>query len=497
VPKVRPLLAAIAVCALGGSPSSAEADAPASTSAPTDTPPRDAIVWPGPPADSPPADAVRPPPEQARNAQAPKREPEDFAFAVPRALFTLPRVAIDSVAMPVSEVLHVLDDRAIARLRRVFLWNRSDTVGWMPVATFQSSYGLSFGARVFHADVLGNDETIELDARFGGLYSQGYQLRFHGERIGGRRLWIDVRGRYDVTPRLIFQGLGHPPEGSPESYDIGPRWRAIRTRYSMARGLASFGIGTWFHQRQRRIKPGIRVDYNHRTFDAQHPAQAFFHFARDHDDPSTEEVYDVARLPGYRSGVDVVRLAPSLELDFRDHRGVTSRGVTWYLVGGGAPPQMRGVAFAHYGTEITAFGDLFRGNRVLVARAGFEAVHGEDRRIPFSELPRLGGPMRLRGYRLNRFRDKLAVFGTVEYRYPIHEVVAGFLFVDGGRVARNYRELVSGTPQPWRVGYGGGFQFHALEKVYVRIDLSYGEDFLVFFSTDPLRAFADRHVLEL
>lgn len=476
-------MAAIIACALGGSPAPPES--------------RDAIEWPGPPAETPPADAIRAPPEKARNAEAPKREPEDFALAVPRALLTVPRVAVDSVAMPVSEVLHLLDDEAIARLRRAFLWNRSDTLGWMPVATFQSSYGLSFGARIFHTNLFGHDEAIELDARFGGLYSQGYQLRFHGDRIAGRRLWIDVRGRYDVTPRLIFQGLGHPPDGSRSDEDLDPRSRAVRTRYSMARGLAVVGFGTSFHQRNRRIKPGFTLHYNHRTFEAQHPAQAYFHFARDRDDPSTDDVYDVAKLTGFRSGVDVVRLSPSLELDFRDHRGLTSRGVTWYLVGGGAPPQARNVSFAHYGTEIAAFGDLFRGDRVLVARAGFEAVHGPERRIPFSELPRLGGPMRLRGYRLNRFRDKLAIFGTVEYRYPIHEVLAGFLFVDGGRVARTYRELVNGTPAPWRIGYGGGFQFHALEKVYLRIDLSYGEDFLVFFSTDPLQAFADRHVLEL
>jgi hemolysin activation/secretion protein len=124
-------------------------------------------------------------------------------------------------------------------------------------------------------------------------------------------------------------------------------------------------------------------------------------------------------------------------------------------------------------------------------------VHSPVGELPFTELPRLGGPFRLRGYRLDTFRDNLAALATIEYRYPIHQNVTGNLFVDVGRVARNYADLISPRMDPWHVGMGGGFRFSIGDRLVFRVDLSYGDSFVVFFSTDPLQAFTDHHLFEL
>lgn len=451
----------------------------------------------GPPAESPPAGAAMARPGEARKLALSPREPEDWALMVPRALLAVPRVALLGVVVPVSHLLSVFDDRTIARIRRVFLWNRAETIGWRPLLQFQGGYGLSGGVRLFHEDLFGHEEQLDVDALVGGIYLQAYQLRFHGGRIGGSRVWLDTRGRYDVSPRLVFAGVGTPPRRTvpppPEGYD--PRLEDRRTRYSQRRGLAALRVGYGFGPREREIRPGLGLIYNHRRFGQERGRRPLV--GNNGDDPSLEDVYDVDRLVGFDEGADVVRLLGSFEVDARNRRGRTSRGLHFVALGGGAPPQMRNVAFGYYGSEVTGYFNLLHHSRIFVARMGIEAVHGPDDRIPFSELPRLGGPLRLRGYRLGTFRDRRALFGTLEYRYPIHQILAGHLFVDAGRVARTWSELRSGDLRPWRLGFGGGFTVRTLDRWYMRIDIAYGDELLVFFSTDPLRAFADHYLLEL
>jgi outer membrane protein assembly factor BamA len=158
---------------------------------------------------------------------------------------------------------------------------------------------------------------------------------------------------------------------------------------------------------------------------------------------------------------------------------------------------MRDVAYWQYGSEIIGFFNLFNQTRMLVVRAAFEGVYSPGRELPFTELPRLGGPVRLRGYRLDTFRDNLALLATIEYRYPIHHNVAGNLFMDVGRVARDYRDLVSPRMDAWHAGFGGGFRFSIRDRLVFRVDIAYGDDVVFFFSTDPLQAFTDHHMLEL
>jgi outer membrane translocation and assembly module TamA len=126
---------------------------------------------------------------------------------------------------------------------------------------------------------------------------------------------------------------------------------------------------------------------------------------------------------------------------------------------------------------------------VLVLRAVVEGVEGKTAEIPFSELPRLGGPRRLRGYALDRFRDEKAALGTLEYHYPIHQFVAGSLYVDAGHVASNYGDLVSSK---WQWGAGGGFIVRSRDRQLFTFNVAYGDGVHFHITTDPLRAFANR-----
>jgi hypothetical protein len=107
---------------------------------------------------------------------------------------------------------------------------------------------------------------------------------------------------------------------------------------------------------------------------------------------------------------------------------------------------------------------------------------------PFMEGSTLGGFYRLRGYDMNRFHDKAAIYGTAEYRYtlrynPIKDVQwLRFLnldwfqlvgFVEGGRVAPSYTsgELF----KDWKSDIG--FSLRALTAgVIVRFDVAHSPE---------------------
>jgi outer membrane protein assembly factor BamA len=96
----------------------------------------------------------------------------------------------------------------------------------------------------------------------------------------------------------------------------------------------------------------------------------------------------------------------------------------------------------------------------------------------------------LRGYPLDRFRDRQTAVATAEYHYPIHQYVAGALFVDAGRAATDFPSLLDFDV--WRVGWGAGVIVRSKRTLLFSLEVAYGESLNVYFTTDPLRAFAGR-----
>ena len=107
---------------------------------------------------------------------------------------------------------------------------------------------------------------------------------------------------------------------------------------------------------------------------------------------------------------------------------------------------------------------------MLVLRGAVEGVIGEDGDIPFTQLARLGGPEQLRGYRLDRYRDRESALVSAEYRYPIHHVVAGALFVDAGHVAHDPEALTALSR--WRAGGGVGVRVRTTDTTIASLDLA-------------------------
>ena len=58
----------------------------------------------------------------------------------------------------------------------ILYFNEDHTAGWLPVFTFLTSQGFTYGLNIFHNDFLGHDEELSFSARYGGRFAQGYLL---------------------------------------------------------------------------------------------------------------------------------------------------------------------------------------------------------------------------------------------------------------------------------------------------------------------------------
>jgi hypothetical protein len=435
---------------------------------------------PGPGSSPKPYDGPPPKPDEARGLASPATDPADIGLFVPRLVLFPGKLATQIVFFPLRHGMRFLQRHAVIERVASIFYNDDHTAAILPTFQFISAYGPTVGVSAFHTNMGGNGEKGEISAQAGGLVNQAYEASFSADRVSGSRMYVSSVARYDIRPRLLFQGIGDDGDVAQTGPLLDPRAAAVRTRFQQDRLLLAERAGYTIGKPGNLVKIGGAAIFNHRTFNSNPPSEI----------PSIESVYDTSKLVGFDRGTTTAELDATLVVDTRDSEGLTSSGVYVDAFLGGVPP-VRQYHYVHYGLDAAGYIDLYKQNRVLVVRGEIEAVEGKYEDIPFSDLPRLGGPTRLRGYRLDRFRDKKSALATLEYQYPIHEMIGGAVFVDAGHVGSNYNELVDF--KRWRVGVGGGIRVRSKDSMLFSFDLAYGDDgVLLFFTTTPLRAFANR-----
>ncbi|HYO95824.1 MAG TPA: hypothetical protein VER33_14985 [Polyangiaceae bacterium] len=421
---------------------------------------------------------ARPSPDQARGyAVRPGTEPEDVVLFVPRLVLAVPRYAIKAVFFPVTQLIAYLDREAVVERVVDVLYNDERTAAIVPKLSVATFFGPTLGIKAFHDDLAGHGEQGSVDVVFGGRFEQAYQLAFRAARFGGTHLWVESMTRFEIEPSLLFQGIGDAASRA-AGMGLDPREAAVVSRFRQQRLLSLWRVGYTLGFPGPRTQIGVTGIYNQREFGRADRGSS----------ASTDAVYDTRRLVGFDAGVSTLETDVNLVVDTRDRAGATSQGVYMEAFGGAVLP-FADYHYWHHGLELTTYIDLYRASRVLVLRALVEGVEGAAEHIPFSDLPRLGGPYRLRGYPLDRFRDEKAAVGTIEYHYPIHQYVAGSLYFDVGQVAASYTDLFE---REWKRGFGGGFIVRSQDRVLFTFDVAYGEALQFYFTTDPLRAFTGR-----
>ena len=114
----------------------------------------------------------------------------------------------------------------------------------------------------------------------------------------------------------------------------------------------------------------------------------------------------------------------------------------------------------------------FKPDHVFGINLYLESAMGET---PFYKLPALGGPKRMRGYFMGRYRDNFYSMLQAEYRQYFWKRLGFVVFGGLGNVANGILEYDFRTMK-YSYGFGLRFQFNKKQKVNLRADIGFGND---------------------
>lgn len=417
------------------------------------------------------SDSVRdaPLPGRSRGTIVEPPAPESsVGRSIARGILWVPRGIFLAVAYPLRAGLYLEQEyRVVTRVRDIFV-NDEETLGIYPVLLEQTGFGLSVGGRLFWRNALDHSQALRLRASYGGRFSQLYTARAStGNQLGALRL--TASGVLTYRNGELFYGIGNGDEAPPPPAPIPlvPDAPAVETRFreTLVGGRLDF---------QLLLRRGwlalLTGGFDHYTFSTD-----------DVDLREAENIADVFLLdtvPGFLSDVDLATTTLELRYDTRGPGpllppGAIARGALASVFGGYSAGPGGNWEFARYGAEAQLVIDLHAFTRTLTLRGLLDGVMGDYDEIPMVALPRLGGGLLLRGYPVDRFRDRVAALASAEYSWQISGPLYAYLFVDAGRVAGAIDDL---SPADLRVGFGGGLHLHGQSGTIARVQLASGLD---------------------
>ncbi|HWM84696.1 MAG TPA: BamA/TamA family outer membrane protein [Kofleriaceae bacterium] len=425
-----------------------------------------------------------PAPEQATGvASAEPAGAGNNLRVVPRVLLFPVRVALFIFDAPMRSGFWLYERYQLRDRFKAIFFNDTGTVGLYPVAFVETGFGLNAGARFIHR-ALWREASLRARASFGGRFRQIYALKLGSGRIFGDRIELELEAEHEIRPKDRFFGVGNGDEVEMVADPVDPYANATavdsRFQQTLSR-LSAIADVQLFGPVSARLSSAAMW----RDFDRSDRAEIL-------DENDLVLNYDTAALPGFDEGAAYSYHELELRIDTRQsasrYEMETVPSVGWLLSGFGgiatdfdrAPTK-----YIRYGADLQRYIRIGEAPRLLALRAYMEGVDGDLDEVPFVDLPRLGGPLLLRGYDQDRFRDRVLGLTSAEYQFDMGYMLTGYVFVDAGRV---YPELRDIELKDIRVGYGGGIQLQTPGSFLGRVSVATSIDGGLLFnlSLDPV-----------
>jgi hypothetical protein len=373
------------------------------------------------------ADVADAPPPGKESGRTDDGEHDSTLRNIGQGVLFVPKIVLQTTFAPVRGSLWLYDHYSLGARAKRAAFDDTNTYGLYPTLVVNSDYGATLGARFVHRNLFGAREKFSLRGAFGGEFSSTVsgQLKT-GERLGDTAS-LELNGEFERRPRDPFYGIGNVDDA------VETRHRQQLARVSTTLDLL---MTKYFHTRIN----GAVTDLNYGVAD---------------QGPAIDVMYDPMMLTGWEGTRNVYG---ELELRY-DSRRMTqtleSKGILLDAFAGRIHQLEAGNDYWRYGGEAIHFQPLGMG-RTLVSRVHLESVTGELHDVAFTQLPQLGGKALLRGYAVDRFRDRAAVVGSAEYMWDLSAFLLASVFVDAGRV---YSDITEINANDMRVGYGASLQF--------------------------------------
>jgi outer membrane protein assembly factor BamA len=319
----------------------------------------------------------------------------------------------------------------------------SGSIGGMPYLIYNSTYGAEYGVIGRLRDYLGRHESLTLAATWieNGGNINNFTLSFPDQDYRHGKVYdlaVDFEGALGTYIDERYYGLGSDTPGT--NYTTCDNrhtridiifTRASQANFSLAAGLLVAGNSF------SNIKQGAN--------------------------PLTQNIQDICAK--YYAG------SIGLNLDNRDNSMDPHRGnyiltdFDFGIAAAGSPAK-----YSKLTVDLRRYDTPFHNEQVLASRLMLAQMTGDV--IPIYEYASLGGRDTLRGYTMDRFRDKSAALINLEYRFPIFWVFSGAVFYEAGKVAPLLTDI---GLNDWASDYGAGLRIN-FGNVIVRGDFGHSRE---------------------
>ncbi len=393
------------------------------------------------------------------------RKPERPPKSVGETILDVTSAIIQTPVYPVKGIAYGGIWLATESPLKNILFAPAPDISVYPVASYGSNSGVKGGLGFFARDVLSTKDIVRLKGYYSTHDYQRANFNYHGPQLFADRIGLRLNADYRKRPWESFYGLGNDSHKGDE------------ISYTMEQ-TKLFGGLTW------QAGDGI-------------VAELFggYTISNTSDGKNDERLSDLDSIATALSlTLDQIRstqhwtLGATTEFDWRDHPGRPTRGGVGRICAAyhGGTGSSDDLEFFRIEAAWAQYIELFQ-NRVLALRGDFTRVDRDETApsIPFYLRSGLGGKSSLRGYRSVRFVDNDLILLSAEYRYPLWQVIDGFVFVEEGRVFRSLVDDLVFTEWKYSAGVGvrfwgrggeGGRMFIAHSKEGTRFYINLGAD---------------------
>ena len=360
----------------------------------------------------------------------------EVIVSLPGKLVTLPLLIILKSTEAVTTYFD--ETKIIARLNDIMA-SDDGRRGVFPTYSARTGGGLMFYQK------LSQQTALTLQATAGAKQRQKFQASIKGFRLGNSAT-LGLSATYQFLTTEKFYGLGNDSRNENESnYAIKQMSFEIPIAYNFNK---SFSIDARVGFESNKIEDG-----------------------KDSNKPSTTD----PDLPGLTTDVELSKVQLTLRYDGKNHPGRPTSGLEFSL-SGGVYNEISGNEFGFYKTSWNAatYLNLFY-NRVLVLRLAGEITEPlSNRLVPFYHFSEIGQQGTVRGFQRGRFRGPDMILGSIEYRYPIWQIIDFTLFVDAGKVSQNiFDEL---NLDDYHTGYGAGIRIWGKKGLITKMEIGKSKD---------------------
>jgi outer membrane protein assembly factor BamA len=312
----------------------------------------------------------------------------------------------------------------------------------VPIVTYSSEAGNTFGLAKFNLIKLSKTDTISNPSKVSGVFTMSTKGRINAslstELVMKENKYIVLSYiNYKKTPEYIF-GIGNDVSVENLEEIETNRIKFVANGLVLVKKFLYLGVGLEI------------TNYFDLTIDSNSVLY-------------TQKVSGTAG--GSSNGLNF-----NAAYDSRKNRYNPTQGI-YIFTNFGIHPSFMGskYQFSKYFFDIRKYYTTWH-KQVLAMQATTTWTDGD---IPFYDLALMGGDNRMRGYYEGAIRDKVLIDAQVEYRVPIWNIFGLAAWVGTGRVAESYSKM---NIDGFRLSYGAGLRIRVDSKnnANMRFDFGFG-----------------------